>query len=216
VPVALGKDALDDCISRRGPFMFHVTEAGAVPAILAGGLRPGSELGISTKEGFFKTREGHVYVGDLIGALVEVAGRRAYLQIDLRKLDPALIDPDEDQVQGSFDRKAGGWVARPPPVNSGDGTPEAVGEALADWAEATEGFDGPEVTAKSLESGRISYRGIIPPEAVQVVTFLSEGPALFHQGVVQALNDPHINLAPPPRWASTRPRLHAPSPSREA
>jgi hypothetical protein len=36
-------------------------------------------------------------------SLVEVSGTRAYLQIDLSKLDPSLIDPDEDQVQGSFD-----------------------------------------------------------------------------------------------------------------
>ena len=94
--MALDRDVLDDHISRRGPFMFHVTQADPVPAILAGGLRPGSELGISTKDGFFKTREGHVYLGNLtILALVEVAGTRAYLQIDLRKLDPALIDPDD-------------------------------------------------------------------------------------------------------------------------
>ena len=197
--MALDKDVLDDHISRRGPFMFHVTPADAVPAILAGGLRPGSELGISTKDGFFKIREGHVYLGDLsIRALVEVACTRAYLQIDLSKLDPALIDPDEDQVQGSFDRKGGGWVSNPPPVNSGDGGPETVGQALADWAETIDGFDAPEVTAKSLESGRVSYRGTIPPEAIQVVTFHSEGPELFNQGVVQALNDPHFNLTPPP------------------
>ena len=31
-----------------------------------------------------------------------------------------------------------------------------------------------------------------------MVTFLSEGPELFHQGVVHALNDPHVLLAPPP------------------
>jgi hypothetical protein len=80
-------------------------------------------------------------------SLVEVAGTRAYLQIDLSKLDPALIDPDEDQVQGSFDGNGGGWVAKPPPVNSRDGVPEAVGPALADWAETTEGFDAPEIDA---------------------------------------------------------------------
>lgn len=193
--MALDKDFLDDHISRHGPFMFHVTPADAVPPILAGGLRPGSELGISTKGGFFKTRQGHVYLGDpLMLALVELASSRAYLQIDLSKLDPARIDPDEDQVQGSFDRRGGGWVAKPPPVNSRDGDPENVGQALADWAETTEGFDAPEVTAKSLASGRVSYRGAIPPEAIQVVTLRSEGPELFHQGVLQALNDLHFNL----------------------
>jgi len=53
--MALDPDILKDHISRRGRLMFHVTRADAVPAILAEGLRPGSERGVSSKGGFFKT-----------------------------------------------------------------------------------------------------------------------------------------------------------------
>ena len=117
----IDRERLEDHISRRGPLMFHVTAAAAVPAIRADGLRPGSELGVSSKGGFFKTRQGRVYLGDALSlALVEVEGNRAYLGVDLRGLDPELIDPDEDQVQGSFDPAGAGWVAQPPPINSYD------------------------------------------------------------------------------------------------
>jgi hypothetical protein len=197
--MGLDPDSLNDRISRRGQLMFHVTRVDAVPAILAEGLRPGSERGVSSKGGFFKTRAGHVYLGDLLSlAIVEVAGPRAYLQVDLCKLDPALIDPDEDQVQGSFDRRAAGWVAEPPPALAEGTDPEKAGHALATWADTTEGFDAPKVTAKSLESGRISYRGTIPADAISVVTFLSEGPQLFHDAAQQALSDRDLGLAPPP------------------
>lgn len=129
---------------------------------------------------------------------MEVAGPRAYLQVDLSNVDPALIDPDEDQVQSSFDRRAGGWVAEPPPVLPEGTDPEEAGRALATWADTTEGFDAREVTAKSLESGRIAYRGTIPADATSVVTFLSEGPQLFHDAAQQALSARDLGLTPPP------------------
>jgi hypothetical protein len=195
----LDPEVLADYISRRGPFMWHVTQADALAAILVEGLRPGSELHFSSKGGFFKTREGHVYLGNLLSlALVEVEGPRSYLQVDLSKLDPDLIDPDEDQVQASFDHGARGWVETPPPVLPDQTDPEHADESLAAWADTTKGFDAPEVTAKSLESGRISYRGTIPPEAIVVFPFPSEGPHLFHQGVRQALKDTDLGLAVPP------------------
>lgn len=56
------------------------------------------------------------------------------------------------------------WVdARPPNDRApADGT-------LADWAEATPGFDSSEVTAKSLRGGSISYADAVPGAAVQAV-----------------------------------------------
>jgi hypothetical protein len=195
----IDRERLEDHISRRGSLMFHVTAATAVPVILTEGLRPGSELRVSSKGGFFKTREGRVYLGDALSlAVVEVEGKRAYIGVDLSKLEPELIDPDEDQVQGSFDRRGGGWVAQPPPVNSTDADTEAAGQALAEWADATEGFDAPDVTAKSLETGRVAHRGTIKPSALTVVPFPSEGPELFFNGARNLLNDSDLDLAPPP------------------
>jgi hypothetical protein len=69
---------------------------------------------------------------------------------------------------------------------------------LAEWADTAQGFDAPEVTAKSLNAGRISYRGTIPPDALKVVTMASEGAQIFHDGVRQTLNLSNVDLAPPP------------------
>jgi len=198
--VALERDKLDDYILRRGPFLVHVTRADRVSAVLTAGLRPGSELGVSSKGGFFKTREGHVYLCERRKVpVVEVSGTRAYLQIDLRRLDPRFIDPDEDAVQASFDIRGGGWVAQAPPRREEDeGTnPEAVGQALAEWADSTEGFDASEVTAKSLETGWVSYRGTVPPDAITIVTIPSEAAQLFHDGA-RRLFTPDLVLAAPP------------------
>ena len=57
------------------------------------------------------------------------------------------------------------WVVVPPPSNEGARTDGA----LADWAETTPGFDNPEVTAKSLWGGGISYANAVPAAAVQAV-----------------------------------------------
>lgn len=181
--------------------MFHVTRADVVPAVLAEGLRPGSEFGFSSKGGFFKTRQGHVYLCDRSSlAVVEVEGVRAYLQIALGELDPALIDPDEDKVQDSFDVRGAGWVSTPPPVRAeqDNASPDAVGRALAEWADTTVGFDAPDVTAKSLSVGRASYRGTIPSVAIKVATVLSEAAQVFHNGARGVLNVSNLGTAPPP------------------
>ena len=146
--MVLDKHVLDDHISRRGPFMFHVTQADAVPAILAGGLRPGSELGVSTNDGFFKTREGHVYLGDLsicpwLRCPARAPTSRSISASSILHSSTRTRIRCKDLSTGN----GGGWVAKPPPVNSRDGVPEAVGPALADWAETTEGFDAPEIDA---------------------------------------------------------------------
>lgn len=197
--LVLDPGQLHDYIDRKGPFLFHVTREDAVKSILRDGLRPGSERGVSTAAGFFRTRAGRVYLGDLRTlAVVKVAGARAYLRVDLRQLDSSCLDPDEDRVQDSFDRRGNGWVAQPPPTNTATTDPEFVGQALADWADATEGFDAPEVSAKSLESGRVAYRGVVPPEAIKVVRFPSEGPELFRAGVLRVLDKPPADLPTAP------------------
>lgn len=168
--------------------MFHVTTAAAVEPILGAGIRPGSDFGFSSKQGFFRTRENHVYLGDMLSLpVVEVCGERAYLHVDLRRLDPSLLDPDEDQVQASFDRPGQGWVGTPPPTRSkcdADGDDEY---ALARWADTIDGFDCTHVTAKSLESGRVSFRGTIPVDAISTVVVPSEASELFRVGAAKAL-----------------------------
>jgi hypothetical protein len=99
----LTREALQAHIAAGQPFLFHVTSAENVEAIKREGLRPGSELGKSTRDDFFRTRPGHVYlIRQLDLPIVEVGPKPRVFRIDLDQLDPDLIDPDEDMVSEMF------------------------------------------------------------------------------------------------------------------
>jgi hypothetical protein len=79
------------------------------------------------------------------------------------------MDPDEDLVQHAWHRGER-WVDSDPPLLGPDWKEGPQGEGtLAHWAETTPGFDAPSVTARSLMGGRISYRGTVPPDALDLV-----------------------------------------------
>src|SRR4051794_13143139 len=93
----VGHAALQAHVGDKGPHLFHVTSLGNRDAILGDGLRPGSEVGRYEHHGFFQTRPGHVYICDLATVpVVPTAGSRLTLSVDLRELDPARFDTDED------------------------------------------------------------------------------------------------------------------------
>ena len=99
----LTREALQARIAAGEQFLFHVTPAENVEAINREGLRPGSELGKSTRDDFFKTRPGHVYlIGQLDLPIVEVGPEPRVFRVHLDQLDPDLIDPDEDMVSEKF------------------------------------------------------------------------------------------------------------------
>ena len=132
-------DVLDAHIEQHGPFLFHVTEAARRDSILGAGLHPGSDLAHFVRDDFFRTRPEHVYVGDRrrVVPVVPVDGERLTVQVDLRLLDPARFDTDEDVPynQQRFQGKA--WFdAKPPEREMIDNDTEAPGEAglLAAWA----------------------------------------------------------------------------------
>jgi hypothetical protein len=191
----LDSAVLQEFIERRGGRLYHVTPVEHVPSILADGLVPGSERGVSTRRDFFSTRPGRVYLLQLQDvAVVEIEGEPRVLAVDLRHLDPDLMDPDEDIVQ----QHLSGMVTTLPPARELSDGIEIPGQegGLARWADSTPEFDRPEVTARSLmEHGRISYRGRIPPEAIQLVDLPSEHLARF---VGLASADLGIELATPP------------------
>ena len=188
-------------IEQHGPFLFHVTDARHREAIARGGLRPGSELGRLVREDFFRTRQGHVYICDRRRGVpvVPVDGERLTLQVDLRVLEPARFDTDEDvpYIQQRF--QATKWFDRDPPQRQmlGNGT-EAPGQAggLAAWAESIAEFDEPEFAAKSLSAGRVAYRGTIPFDALQVVDIPSEIVETFASRAGELLSAKEIGPVP--------------------
>lgn len=132
------------------------------------GLRPGSEIGISTLDNFFRTRRDHVYlIKQREVPIVDVEDPRV-IAVDLAVLDHRLVDPDEDLVAEKFPE----MVSIEPPMralnDSGEEEPGQVG-ARAAWADTTPEFDRSEVTERSIKEGRLAYRGVIPPGAVAEV-----------------------------------------------
>jgi hypothetical protein len=188
----IDRAVLDDHAQRRGPHLYHVTVQEALASIRANGLVPGSQRDHRVRGGFFATRADHVYLCDLLTiAVVEVPGERALLAVDLRQLEPERIDPDEDAVQQSFMSPEGPWLPleNHPPIREMNGDAERPGQeqALARWADETEGFDAPEVAAKSLAGGRISHRGAIPAEALEEIHVPSEAAGHYVAGAASVL-----------------------------
>ena len=188
-------------IEEHGPFLFHVSGADNREAILDSGLRPGSELGRFVRDDFFRTRRGYVYLCDRRRGLpvVRVNGERLTLQVDLRLLDPARFDTDEDvpYIQQRF--QATKWFDVPPPKrHMADRETEAPGQAgrLADWAESIREFDEPRFAASSLTAGRVAYRGTIAPAALEVVELPSETVDVFARRARDHLGT-NIGVAPP-------------------
>jgi hypothetical protein len=181
---------------RGNRYLFHVTPAENVEAIHREGLRPGSEIGKSTRDDFFKTRPGHVYLirqSDLL--IVEVGPEPRLFRVDLTLLDPALVDPDEDMVSERFADAIPGEA--PNRLCDEHGSERSGQEGvLAAWAESTPDFDSPELAARSLEEGRISYRGTIPSEALELIDTPSTTLIAFAAGL-----PPRVGMAlpdPPP------------------
>jgi len=201
--MAIDPEVLCEHVKKRGRYLHHVTPREAVPSVLEQGLVPGSQLGHRQHGGFFETRADHVYLSDLLTvAVVEIPGERALLAVDLCQLNPELIDPDEDMVQQSFWSSGGRWLDHDehPPIRQMEEGSEVQGQdgALASWAEETEGFDAPQITAKSLNEGRIAYSGVVPPAAIEEIHHPSEGCAFFATTVASELGEAVELPAGPP------------------
>ena len=172
-------DVLDAHIEQHGPFLFHVTEAARRGSILGDGLRPGSDLGHYVRDDFFRTRPKHVYICDRrrVVPVVPVDGQRLTVQVDLRLLDPARFNTDEDVPYNQQRFQGKPWFdAKPPEREMIDSDTEAPGQAglLAAWAESIPEFDEPPFAARSLGAGRVAYRGTIGPAALEAIELPSE------------------------------------------
>jgi len=194
--MAMNEADLARWIEARGPYLYHVPDEGTQSSILEQGLLPWNQVpGRERPPEPWTPRPGHVYLGmrlilhECIGGAYE-----EMLCIDLRHLDPARLDPDEDAFWS--DTLGAGPLWRP---DMGLTSPRETvrdentytdyliakhGELPYDvpadnrpygnygqWAEANDLGSNPEHTLLSLEHcGTISYRGSISTGAIKAVS----------------------------------------------
>jgi hypothetical protein len=105
------------------PWFFHATANEDLASIVEDGIRPGSELGRSNApRTFHRTRPGHVYLATLEHCRRLQTARdlgAGTVRVDVRRLDPFRIDPDEDLVQQAWHRGER-WVDSNPPLMGPD------------------------------------------------------------------------------------------------
>lgn len=172
---------LDNWIERNGPYLWHKTEMKNVPNILRRGLLPWDhpESPGTQFAGALRPRPNHVYLRRL---LTDRPASKEYIRVDLRKLHPENLNPDEDHF--SMPSKAYGPLGHPLPSRPSDASRIwnlpidqrnfnwADRGNYPDWGAWAEGenLSHPSQTAWSLErpdmAGTIAHRGIIPPEAL--------------------------------------------------
>jgi hypothetical protein len=154
---------------------YHGTSRARADRILKEGLKPWDSPDVAQVHGspyesdYYEPRPGHTYLAlDPViaqGATHSIdddwEGGATLLRIDLSKLDPNLINPDEDghPQAGDYENWEAAWE---------DGEPKW--RTLGIWAEDTGFGDDPQETVDQLNSySSLAYRGVVPPEAISEV-----------------------------------------------
>lgn len=157
---------LDHWMERNGPYLYHSTHPDNLDSILQSGLlpwdHPNNPSG-SVYNGTLTPRPGHVYM--------RPTPRNAdtTVRVDLRKLDPGLMNPDEDNMVGNTP-----WnLPKPELIEEHPSGLRSLDryETGGMWAERHQ-MDNPSQTAWSLDNPKkmgaptMAYRGIVPPQAL--------------------------------------------------
>lgn len=173
----------------RQPYLYHLVgdiNDDKLGSVLEHGLdRTASHYG-----GMFVSRPGHAYMGSLRTVLrgdalrgLRERGPYALLRIEVGKLEPHRINPDEDHFMTGY------WVENS--VNCVDGKHACrrfhlpfppttwIWEwaeylkrpipTLGEWAEGVKLGADPAETRYSLAKGSLAYGGVIPPDALRLV-----------------------------------------------
>ena len=133
---AIDPDVLNEYIEKNGPYMYHSTHPANVNSILENGLLPKEETGVyqfgpGGMQPELGSRPNHTYIGH------EHVANQYFgptLRVDLRKLDPNLINLDEDYAH----------FRRPRQLKHNPNEPELPGESdIEPWDswEAERGWD---------------------------------------------------------------------------
>jgi hypothetical protein len=167
------------------PFLFHrVWDADdlKIESIMSNGL----ERAYTNYTGFWASRPGHVYMGtrpEAVRVKPKEDGDKPWvlLRICTARLDRRCIDPDEDHflthnwVGGELAARGSAACRRlnvpfPPSQWAWEwarylGTPLC---SLGEWAEQVELGRNPAQTRFSVALGRLSYSGVVRPDALSV------------------------------------------------
>lgn len=171
--MALDQDTLNQLIAEHGPYLYHGTVEHCVPLILEQGLEPGW----SGEE-----RTTHVFLGDkgaaAVWAHLRGAGELPQIRVDLRELDPAMIDVDPDFWIGhAQDTGNPYWIIDGYLALDEQGQPLREPEDMFAEPPAWAGADlyflaEPSPAADTLQSftdtGCVAYRGQVPARAVSL------------------------------------------------
>jgi hypothetical protein len=164
---------LDNFIERNGPIVYHHTNSEEnAQNIAQNGLipwdHPANPSG-ALWDGVLQPRPNHVYLTSHQPRNHSIdAPHRSILEVDLRKLDPRNLNPDEDAIDfAGLDRHMNVNLERDEPWHiqeRGEHSPMTRGE----WFDQLPGANDPSNTAWSMENNEtIAHRGIISPEAIR-------------------------------------------------
>jgi len=176
----LTDELLQRYIRRRGPFVYHLTDAENIGSILAGGLIPGA--GESQFDPHL-IRPGHIYLCNRVTATRSLGGHfdcswgDAAFQVDIRMLEVIRFNADEEYWRG-YEFSHGHVVA-------------------PDWKSVKNAFpkmDEPEqVYSCLIDFGSIAYRGAIPRESLRLLRVTRRG---FRLGRPRATCEPRPLFGP--------------------
>jgi hypothetical protein len=158
--MSLEPEQIEKWVAEHGPWLHHACSAGEAERILAGdaGIEPSDDPRTGRQRPFLSPRRDCAYLGTR-----EYLDADCPLRVDIRRLDPAALLVDEDQVVLHPDRwdpaiwRPDAPVPFPAPPN----TEMTLGE----WVDALD-FDTPEHVLTSLRLGSIAVRRGIPREAI--------------------------------------------------
>jgi hypothetical protein len=173
--MALSASDIEQLIAEHGPYLYHGTVEHCVPLILEQGLEPGWSA---------DERTTHVFLGGegaaSTWAQLRGAGEIPQIRVDLRELEPALIDVDPDFWIGVADHAGApyliedGYLALDDdgtPLRSADSDRFPAGPPR--WSAADLYFlaapsPADQTIASFDETGCVAYRGQVPAHAVSL------------------------------------------------
>lgn len=171
----------------KRPYFYHAvydpTEA-RLDSIRENGL----EREQTHYEGVWKSRVGHVYMGEMRWirrciASCDEDGFGSTLRIETAKLDRRRISADEDHFLPQGFEKHNMVDGKPACYHFHRGFPPCKWlwewtaylrllplPSLGEWAASVNLGENPEETRYSITKGSISYEGVVPPSALSVVS----------------------------------------------